>query len=210
LEEAPPRQGFLEPADFERLCDALPEYLELPARFLYVTGWRKSAMQSLQWLRDIDAETDADGTIVGGTITLQAENSKNKQRVTLPLKGALLAVIQAASGRRDPACPYVFHHHGGRPIGDYRKAWKAAAKATGVSGVLTHDMRRSSARNLVRSGTPERVAMAMLGHKTRAMFDRYNITSASDIEAAMDRVSEYVATKAAEPPKVIPLPRRVA
>ena len=52
-------------------------------------------------------------------------------------------------------------------------------------GRRMHDLRRTAARDRVDDGTPERVVMAMTGHRTRAMFDRYSIASTKDIEAAL-------------------------
>lgn len=211
LEEAPPRRGFLEPNDFARLRSALPVHLREPATFLYVTGWRKGAMRRLQWLRDCELEFGPDHTVTGGTVTLQAEDSKNKQAYTLPLKGELLEVIKRAWENRAAECAFVFHKEA-RQLGDFRKAWAAACKTAGLGAILPHDMRRSCARNLVRAGVSERVAMSVTGHRTRSMFDRYNIVAGSDLEQAMTSVSEYITAKESEPvrSKVIQLPRKVA
>ena len=56
------------------------------------------------------------------------------------------------------------------PIGSFRKTWMAACRAAGVPGRLVHDFRRTAVRNLERAGVPRSAAMAMVGHKTEAIY----------------------------------------
>src|SRR5208282_4736560 len=182
LPKSKPRQGFLEPAEFERLCAALPEHLRDAIRFLYLSGWRKNEALTLEW-RDAELERGERGAIIGGVIRLRAEHSKNKKTRMLPLSDDLLAIIARAHAGRSLECPNVFQNDG-KALGSFRKTWASACKAAGLKGLLIHDMRRSCVRNLVRAGVPESVAMGFTGHLTRTIFDRYDIVAASDLEAA--------------------------
>jgi len=151
-----------------------------------------------------------------GLITLKIEHSKTKEPRTLPIPAgsALASLIEARWQARTITQPdgttqlatLVFHRDG-KPIHrDFRRAWRTACIAAGVPGLHFHDFRRSAVRNLTRSGVPETVAMKFTGHRSRAIFNRYNITDEADQRQALTAVEAYMRRDLAESSSnVVPL-----
>ena len=78
------------------------------------------------------------------------------------------------------------------PVRRWRTAWRTACQAAGVPTRFLHDCRRTAARNLIRASVPERVATLLTGHKTRAIFDRYNIINEQEQLEAGDQLVAYL------------------
>ncbi len=95
---------------------------------------------------------------------------------------ALQEIIEAQRSRADELqreknriITHVFFTPQGFKIHDYAADWDAARKAAGLPGRLVHDFRRTAARNMLRAGIPQPVAMQIGGWKTDSVFRRYAI-----------------------------------
>jgi integrase len=174
LKETNVRKGFFEHETFLALKETLPTYLKPVVSFAYSTGWRKEEIAGLQW-DQVDLRE--------GIVRIEPGETKNQEGRTIYLEPELLEMMKGLHRERRLGCPYVFHLKG-RKIGDFRVVWRRACREAEVPGMLFHDFRRTAIRNMIRAGIPERVAMAISGHKTRGVFDRYNIVSQDDLKEA--------------------------
>ena len=78
-------------------------------------------------------------------------------------------------------CPYVVHRNG-----------KPSNRAANQDTIL---LQAHGCRDMVRAGMSEKIAMSVSGHKTRSVFDRYDIVDEADLKEAARQHSEYVQSR---------------
>ena len=181
------RKGFFEHGDFLALRDALPDYLKDFITFAYKTGWRVSEIGGLTW-----GQVDRDQ----GIVRLEVGETKNDEGRTVYLDEETKGIFnrkweeRVESGR---ILPYVFlNAKGDNKVKRFDKAWRNGCDDALIGKRFFHDFRRTAVRNMVRAGIPERVAMMISGHKTRSVFERYNIVNDADLKMATKRQEEYL------------------
>jgi integrase len=192
------RAVFFEDDEFERLIKAIPDAIadgrdrgnEWLVPFVVAARWTGARRDELLTLerRQIDLDT--------GKVTLAPGSTKNGDGRSFYLPVAALAALRAwdestKARERDRGIivRHVFHRRG-EPVREFPyDLWHAAgAKAEIGDRRIIHDFRRTAARAYRRSGVSEGVVMKILGHKTRSMFDRYDIRNEDDLREAAEAV----------------------
>jgi integrase len=191
------RKGFFEYEEFVRMRGGLPSELRPVAEFAFWTGCRKNEILQLRWVQV---------SLVDRIIRLEPGETKNDEARAIPLTESIFQVLALQKDLRDlkfPGTPWVFfRHEDGRRIKYFGKAWIEACKRAGLvtkgddgkerAERLFHDLRRSGIRNLVRAGVPEKVVMLISGHKSRSVFERYNIVDERDLHWAAGKLDRYI------------------
>jgi len=183
------RTGFFEEAQLAAVVAALPDHFRGVVWFAYYTGWRvRSEVLSLTW-----AQVDRKA----GVVRLEPGTTKNGRGREFPYAKlpplAQLLDHQLATGE-PVSSPYVFHD-GGRRLAykRVRLAFRAACRKAKVPGRLLHDLRRTAARNMLRAGVPQAVAMTYTGHETDSVFRRYAIVDSNVQREGVAKYAAYLA-----------------
>jgi len=202
LKENNTRKGFLEPAQYDRLARECAKYglwMRTLFELAYTYGWRRGELLSLR-VNQI--------SIADRTIRLNPGETKNDQGREVTMTPLLRQLLQESiKGKQSDDSALT--RKDGKPVGDFRGSWETATKNAEVAGLLFHDLRRTAVRNMIRAGIPERVAMQISDHKTRSIFDRYNVVSQADIQEAVAKLSqrtvrvERKSTKQRRPPRLL-------
>jgi integrase len=175
LKEAAPRVGFVEETQYRRLATNASElWLRALLATAYAFGFRKGELLNLR-VRQI--------SLIDRTIRLNAGETKSGEGRVVVMTNDVFVLLQACCVGKD-ADGFVFTRPNGEQVRDFRETWENLATAAKIPGLLFHDLRRSAVRNMIRKGVSETVAMRISGHKTRSVFDRYNVVSERDLSEA--------------------------
>jgi integrase len=181
LRENPPRKGFVEEKQYRQLCSVCTEpWLRVMLALGYCFGFRKAELLSMR-LRQVD--------LLNRTVTLDPGTTKNSDGRIVKLTSETFELLKPCMLAKS-AGDFVVSRRDGQPVRDFRITWSKLTVAAKLPGLLFHDLRRSAVRNMVRRGVPEVVAMRISGHRTRSIFDRYNIVNESDLAEAARRIEQ--------------------
>jgi len=176
------RKGFFLDEEYRLLRSALADHLKIPFILAHWTGMRAGEILSLRW-EEINLQE--------GWLRLEPGTTKNRRGRTIPLIQEVQDVLlrwKQVTLLRHPYCPWICHFRGKQLKRIPKRTWDKTCEKVGLKGKLFHDLRRTAVRNMVRAGIPERVAMEISGHKTRSVFDRYDIVSEADLSEAQRKL----------------------
>jgi len=217
LKESNTRKGFFEIEEYLNLKAALPHYLQPVVTFAYHTGWRAGEILNLTWDK-VDIKQGIIALNPGetkneGARTIYMDEELLKEMKTLHSNRRLgCPYVFHREVKKDAEGNLIVEQ-----IQSFRKAWGTACIKAGLFNVLKdeqgnpvivkdkegneetvkvpsrifHDFRRTAIRNMVRANVSERVAMMVSGHKTRSVFERYNIVSDQDLREAAKKMQTY-------------------
>ncbi len=163
------RDRVLSKTEFEDLRQNAPNHVKPILPTAYYTGMRQGEILNLTWDR-VDLKERV--------IRLQPEDTKDNEPRDIPICDELSEIFERLPRGIRSARVFIFK---GKPIQDIRKALRKACEDAGIpygrfvkDGFVFHDLRHTFNTNMRKAGVTESVIMAVTGHSTRAMFDRYN------------------------------------
>jgi integrase len=207
LKERNIRKGFFEHGEFTRLRDALPAYLKPVVTFAYYFGWRREEILGLTWervdmaqgivrLEPGETKNDEGRTLyLNDELMAMMQGLHSVRRLGCPYVfhrdgkkiGEFRKTWEAALIESGIGATYKCKNCGSvveimkKVRRKDRICSRCKSKSLKWAGKIFHDFRRTAVRNMIRAGIPELVAMRISGHKTRSVFDRYNIVSQADL-----------------------------
>jgi integrase len=189
LPERNVRDRIVSPEEFEILKNQLPQYALILSLGYYL------AMREGEILHLKGKQIHFFGNGVDeGYIELYDDETKTGEGRMVPfggLMGRLLSDYLTMQGNRNPG-GFLFSTEKGNLLGNFRRSFQRACKRAGIKGLCFHDFRHTAITNMRKAEVNISVIMAISGHKTMAMFRRYNRIDLNDGREAMRKLDVYL------------------
>jgi len=185
LPENNKRDRVISHAEYQAIISHLPKHAEDIVTVAYYTGMRSGEIFNLTWDRV---------NLKEGYIDLTADDTKTSEPRRIYLNKNLLEIFSNVGKIRRIKHQNVFTYRG-NPIINIRHSFQGACKKASIKDFRFHDLRHTFNTNMRKSGVDRSVIMKITGHKTMAMFERYNTVDSDDARSAMTQFETHIQNK---------------
>ncbi|MEA5033994.1 tyrosine-type recombinase/integrase [Cloacibacillus evryensis] len=162
------------------LPGAYPDPLTPMVLTALYSGIRWGSLVALHW-HSLD--------LTHGSIYLEADDTKSEDMQSIPINGALLAVLHDWQ-QEFPSAPgdLVFPAPKGGIFYNVNAAWYELLADAGIGHLRWHDLRHTFASQLVMAGVPLNTVRELLGHKNIKTTLRYAHLAPQGLKSAVERL----------------------
>lgn len=183
---------FITDADYPKFVEACLQIGGLWLRGLfevaYTFGMRHGELLNLR-VKNVN--------LLERTIILFPHETKTKKGRVLPMVDDNLFELVKACIEGKGQDDYVFTR-GTKPIKDFRERWLSVCELAGKR-IRFHALRRSAVTAMVNAGIPEKEVMAISGHESRSVFQRYHIVPPQRLRTTMQQLASKRAQNLEQP-----------
>ncbi len=169
LKEDNVRDRVLTPEEYERLLTYCPPHTAKIVKMAYYTAMRQGEILNLTWDK-VD--------LWNGFIHLEKEDTKTKERRSVPLHPELIEMLKSM--------PRTIHGRvftiDGKAVNEIKHSFKTACKRAKIENFTFHDLRHTCINNWRLQGHDFFRIMAASGHRTMEVFKRYNTVTLDELK----------------------------
>ena len=180
------RDRILTHDEYNRLYENASRHIREIITTAYYTGMRRGEILNLTWDR-VDMKNRF--------INLEAADTKDDEKRSIPICEELFEMLTNVTRHLKNNHVFLFR---GKKVSDIRTGLVKACKKAGIiygrfkkGGFVLHDFRHTFNTNMRKAGVTESVIMAITGHSTREMFDRYNTVDQDDTRQAVKSLEVF-------------------
>jgi integrase len=135
-------------------------------------------------------------TYVAGSGIVETTTKTNRAR-HVPVPEPVWELLSKELPDEPSALVFPSHRGGHLPIEEYRRAFDKACNAVGITGLVPHGLRHTTASLAISEGANVKVVQRLLGHATAAMtLDRYGHLLSDDLAGVADALGKAIESAA--------------